>query len=157
MEVVINSCYGGFGLSHRGLKAYCERKGIPCNFFRRDGLRGPYTRIADEEAFADESLFSVSAFRCETPDEIPSQEEFQSMSLEERRASNAHYAQIAAPHCSDIPRDDPDLIAVVREMGDAANGRCASLEIVDVPDGVAWEISEYDGNEHVAEQHRTWR
>lgn len=47
--------------------------------------------------------------------------------------------------CSDIPRDDPDLIAVVEQMGDAANGNCARLRIVDVPDGVEWEIGEYDG------------
>jgi hypothetical protein len=25
-----------------------------------------------------------------------------------------------------------------------------------VPDGVDWELSEYDGIEHVAEAHRTW-
>jgi hypothetical protein len=28
---------------------------------------------------------------------------------------------------------------------------------VDIPDDVKWEIEEYDGNEWVAEVHRTWR
>ena len=58
--------------------------------------------------------------------------------------------------CSDIPRDDPDLIAVVRDMGETASGSLAQLAVVEIPDNVAWEIDEYDGNEHVAEQHRTW-
>jgi len=57
----------------------------------------------------------------------------------------------------DIPRDDKDLLEVIELLGEEANGECARLEIVEVPDGVEWEIDEYDGNEHVAEKHRTWR
>lgn len=56
----------------------------------------------------------------------------------------------------DLARDDPILVAVVEELGDAANGGCAELKIVEIPDGVDWQIEEYDGNEHVAETHRTW-
>lgn len=55
-----------------------------------------------------------------------------------------------------IDRDDPDLISVVREMGTAANGQYAKLKILEIPADVDWEISEYDGNEWVAEKHRTW-
>lgn len=57
---------------------------------------------------------------------------------------------------SGIPRDDADLIRVVEEMGDSSWGGCAKLKVVEIPDDVKWEISEYDGNEHVAECHRTW-
>jgi hypothetical protein len=56
----------------------------------------------------------------------------------------------------DIPRDDAVLILVVEELGDAANGVCADLKIVEIPDDVEWQIDEYDGNEWVAEKHRTW-
>ena len=59
--------------------------------------------------------------------------------------------------CRDIPRDDPQLIEVVSKLGKDANGTCASLRIVEIPDGVEWEIDEYDGNEHIAEKHRIWR
>ena len=59
-------------------------------------------------------------------------------------------------YCRDIPRDDPDLVKVVKKLGKAANGGCAELDIVTIPDDVEWEIDEYDGMEHVAEKHRTW-
>lgn len=56
--------------------------------------------------------------------------------------------------CED--RSDPDLIAVLEEMGKTAWGWAAEIAIVDIPDGVEWHIHEYDGIEHVAENHRTW-
>jgi hypothetical protein len=56
----------------------------------------------------------------------------------------------------DIPRDDPDLVAVVESLGTEANGRHSELKIVTVPDDVDWYIEEYDGIEKVAERHQTW-
>ena len=53
-------------------------------------------------------------------------------------------------------RADKDLVAVVEQLGAAANGFAAELAIVEIPDNVQWHISEYDGIEHVAENHRTW-
>ena len=91
-KVVINVCYGGFGLSDSALEEYKNRKGI-----------------------TDPDFY--------------------------------YY---------DIPRDCPVLVAMVEEQGDAVDGAFADLKIVDVPDDVEWQISEYDGNEWVAERHRTW-
>jgi hypothetical protein len=56
----------------------------------------------------------------------------------------------------DIERDDPILIQVVEELGEEAWGFAAELKVVEIPDGVDWEINEYDGWEHIAEKHRTW-
>ncbi len=53
-------------------------------------------------------------------------------------------------------RSDSDLIAVLEEMGDAANSCVSKIAIVNIPDDVKWHIHEYDGVEHVAEDHRTW-
>ena len=36
------------------------------------------------------------------------------------------------------------------------NGKHATLKIVKIPDGVEWEIEEYDGREWISEKHRTW-
>jgi hypothetical protein len=56
----------------------------------------------------------------------------------------------------DIARDCPHLVQVIETLGTAANGDCAELKVVEVPDGVEWHIEEYDGDEWVAENHRTW-
>ena len=55
-----------------------------------------------------------------------------------------------------IPRDDAHLIAVVELMGTEANNRFSELKIVEIPDDVNWYVEEYDGQEWVAERHRTW-
>ena len=56
----------------------------------------------------------------------------------------------------EVPRNDPNLIKVVEELGEAANGECAELVIVEVPDDVSPEITDYDGWETFVEPHRTW-
>lgn len=48
-----------------------------------------------------------------------------------------------------IERDDPDLVTVVEQLGEAANAKHADLTIRDIPDGSVWSIDEYDGNEAV--------
>ena len=59
-------------------------------------------------------------------------------------------------YCWDIERDDPFLVKVVESLGEAADGRHADLHIVSIPEGVDWQIEEYDGKEWIAEKHRTW-
>lgn len=56
----------------------------------------------------------------------------------------------------EVDRDDPYLVTVVRELGMGANGDHANLKIVEIPGDVDWQIEEYDGNEWIAEVHRTW-
>jgi hypothetical protein len=56
----------------------------------------------------------------------------------------------------DIARNDPILIAVVEKLGTKADGDYAKLHIIEIPDGIDWEIGEYDGSEWVQEKHRTW-
>lgn len=59
-------------------------------------------------------------------------------------------------HMSELSRDDARLVSAVRELGASANGAHAKLRIVTIPADVNWQIEEYDGNEHIAEVHRTW-
>lgn len=56
----------------------------------------------------------------------------------------------------EIPRNDPMLIQVIEEMGDSANGFCATLRIIEIPDDVDFDVEEYDGLEWIAEKRRTW-
>ena len=53
-------------------------------------------------------------------------------------------------------RSNPALVECVEAIGDKANGYCAALKVVEIPDDVELEITEYDGLEHVAERHRKW-
>ena len=65
---------------------------------------------------------------------------------------------VASPYLysSDIARDDPVLVELIESMGLAANGKYATLKVVEIPDDVDWSIHEYDGAEWIAEAHRTW-
>ena len=59
-------------------------------------------------------------------------------------------------HSIDLERNDPCLVHTVEHLGKKANGDFARLKVVEIPNGVAWDIHEYDGLEHVEERHQTW-
>ena len=96
MKIVINDCYGGFGLSK---EAY-DFMGIEC----------------------------------------------------ERFTSLVYYSKTYEPS-----RDDPKLVECDETLGKRASGTFANLKVVEIPDGIEWEIEDYDGMETVVEKHRRWR
>ena len=54
-------------------------------------------------------------------------------------------------------RADPRLIAAIEKIGEEeSSGSMASIEIVDIPDDIDWEIEDYDGVESFHEHHRSW-
>lgn len=56
----------------------------------------------------------------------------------------------------DDKRTDEKLIKCVEALGEKANGRFSRLEVVEIPDDIEWEISDYDGIETIHEKHRSW-
>lgn len=56
----------------------------------------------------------------------------------------------------DFERTDKDLIKTVKEFGDSANTMYSNLKVIEIPDGVEYTVEEYDGQEWIAEKHRTW-
>ena len=130
-KVVINDCYGGFGLSHGATMEYGKRKGLDLV---------PY-----EPAKKEDGHWSVVEY---TP--LTSEKPWMILYRIGRDPEGPVFSS------SGIPRDDPDLIDLVETWGYKADGDHARLRIVEVPDGIAWEIGEYDGNEWVAEKHQTW-
>lgn len=135
MKIAINVRYGGFNISDAAMCRYAEIKG--------------FTLYPEVGACRMVTYWLVPA------SERENQDNFYSLSLEERHTSNARASgQSISNHAFD--RADPALIQTIEELGDKANGSCAKLQIVEIPDDAQWEISEYDGKEHVAEKHRTW-
>lgn len=53
-------------------------------------------------------------------------------------------------------RTDPILVEVVEVLKDKANGRFAKLKVIEIPEGINWEISDFDGIEVVTEKNKMW-
>lgn len=132
-EIVINNCFGGFGLSEEAVMRYAELKGIKLYVHVEHNIMKHYTTVPWEE-------YEALSKKC-----IESGEGYKELNDKDWYFSDNH-----------ISRDDPILIQVIRELGKKANDSHADLKIVEIPDGVEWKIEEYDGNEHVAEKHRMW-
>lgn len=155
MKIAINICFGGFSLSPDGVKRYAELKGWKCYFFSSDLKTDIYTEITIDEA-RSKGLF-WSAFKVKNPNEyLRNKKKWDEMTMKEKQASNKKHDKVSITSGRDIPRDDPTLIQVIEELGEKADGRCAKLKLVEIPDGVEWEIDEYDGLETIDEKHRSW-
>jgi hypothetical protein len=142
MKVVINRCFGGFGLSKEACQRYWD-------------LKGTQVWIEDDTKFRSMGLFTVWLVPPEQRIESKEGEAFYLMSMEDRKEYNQKHSE-QTWYYQDVERNDPTLVQVVEQLGDAANGSHAELAIVEIPDDVQWGIDEYDGREHVAESHRTW-
>lgn len=55
-----------------------------------------------------------------------------------------------------IKRNDPYLIQVVEYLGERANGYCAKLKVVEIPDDIEYQILYFDGIETVVDTKRMW-
>lgn len=154
MKIVINDCYGGFSLSPKAIKRLAELNGEKCFFFKVDykvGKTDIYTPVSLEEA--NKNSFFIGAFNVPNPAEhLPKEERGTDGTYGD---FNQTYRKI---HLDGRPEDrtDAKLIQVVEELGKEADGWCAELKIIEIPDDVKWEIDEYDGLESVHEVHRSW-
>ena len=135
-KVVYNACFGGFGLSEEGVRRYAALKGLT---------------LYPEHDKQFSALGLVTWWTCPPESrngKMLSTYEWHTATMEQRQASNQFYTNnVLAPR--DIARNDPLLVQVVEELGDAANGQHAKLRIEEVPEGGKYRITEYDGFEGV--------
>lgn len=145
MKVVINKCYGGFGLSSKAIIYYLKLKGLRCFFYKQtkykhNGGKDLYVKLSEEEAEMERGvMFTFTKDHGESFSKWPVKEGDDYF--------YDHYLQ----------RNDPLLVQTVEYLGaDVASGHLAELRIVEIPDDIEWHISDYDGIESVHENHRSW-
>jgi hypothetical protein len=141
-KIVINRCYGGFGLSYEAVMRYAELKGIKLYasvpVYPRPYTFQSYDKVTYKEydGLGNEMLVFYST---------------KPLTKDGKHAKSSFFND------SGLDRNDPILIQVVKELGkEKASGRCGELEVVEIPDGVEWIIEEYDGMESIHESHRSW-
>lgn len=151
MKVAINACYGGFSLSPKATKRLAELQGRKCYFFKYQDQPEINFHIHVPISMSEaQKQFSWSAYDIPNPDEVlPSQEKWSEWTNEERAASNDAWDKHHLETGRSIDRTDPKLIQVIEELGKRANGAFSELKIVKIPNGVDYEIDEYDGLESI--------
>ena len=125
-SIVINRCYGGFGLSYAGVMDYARRLGIKVY---------AYQSARKTDGHLDFKRFVPWDGKTECFSPIYSTVE----------AKDGDFPDGAIFSRSDIKRDDPHLVATVKALKAKANGDYAKLTIVQIPDDVTWDIDDYDG------------
>jgi hypothetical protein len=118
-KVVINACYGGFGLSEEALRLYAQKKGLEFYVWR------------DPKSKSD--VFNLYFTSDPSGMDLMDSEFYRKYSLWDHN----------------IERTDPALVEVVEELGEKANGRSAKLVVEDLPKGTLYRITEYDGFEDI--------
>jgi hypothetical protein len=118
-KIVINSCYGGFGLSGAAMRLYAQKKGLDFYVWQDPKYKSDMFK---QYFTADPSGMTKieGDFHCK-------------YGFWDR----------------DIDRTDPVLVEVVEELGEKANGFAAELKVVDIPKGTLYRIDEYDGLESI--------
>jgi hypothetical protein len=158
MKVVINKCFGGYSLSALAIKELARLNGKKAYFFQTNylGSGTKYEPITLKELTKKNTLF-FTAFSIPNPNRPTiSGKEWSRMSQKERDKYNETFRKY---YLESRPEDrtDKKLIKVIEKLGsEKASGACAKLEIVEIPDGVDWEIDDYDGIESIHEKHQVW-
>ena len=133
MKLVINSCYGGFGLSPKALKRYLELKSKQAYFYKQtkyswQGNGIEFHRIDNIDDLDELFIDCTTEYQGEVLNDFP---------------DNTIFPR------EDIPRNDKHLVQVVEELGAEANSKYSKLEVVEIENGRWYKIDEYDGYESI--------
>ena len=140
MKIVINRCYGGFGLSLEAVKLYCEKMNISIYMVEMK-LRKDWTFDEPTEwKYLDINKYNSLFLNFTT------------------KPLNEDGTMVEGSYFSiyNIDRTDPILIDVVEELGEKSWDGTSELEVVEIPDGIGYYINDYDGLESIHESHRSW-
>lgn len=135
-KVILNKCFGGFGLSKEAYELYAKKKGISVFHYTQENLKKEiYTYATDDNRTFD------FYFTKDFGDNVYiSDEDFKEyfLNLDEKF------------------REDKTLIEVVEELGEKANAFYSNLKIVEIPDDLDYVIDNYDGIETLRQKVKEW-
>ena len=135
-KVILNKCFGGFGLSKEAYELYAKKKGIDVFHYTQENLKKEiYTYATDDNRTFD------FYFTKDFGDNVYiSDEDFKKyfLKLDEKF------------------REDKTLIEVVEELGEKANAFYSNLKIVEIPDDLDYVIDNYDGIETLHQKVKEW-
>lgn len=146
MKIIINSSFGGFGISNNALVELMQRKGKEIYFYEMifdDSDKYTYSKTD-----ADNKNLFVTAV-CKDFGEV--------LIIENDEQSDEFHKCFINKSDSKL-RTDNDLINLLKEKGSKfVSSQYSKLKIVEIPDDVEWVIENYGGSEWISEKHRTWR
>lgn len=136
MKVILNKCYGGFGLSPVAAMMYAKKKGVtlyPYNYY------GPnHFKFIKNISDCDRVDFFFTKYYGDTV-----------------HRNCIDWTAMWYPGKNEM-REDLDLIQIVEELGEKADGWCSRLKVVEIPDSLDYIIDDYDGIETLHENVQTW-
>ena len=135
-KVILNKCFGGFGVSKEAYELYAKKKGIDVFHYTQKNLKNEiYTYATDDNRSFD------FYFTKDFGDNVYiSDEDFKKYFL----------------NLDENFREDKTLIEVVEELGEKANTFYSNLKIVEIPDDLDYVIDNYDGIETLHQKVQEW-
>lgn len=131
-RIVISNYEEGFNLSLEASKKYLELCGKECYFYLYDYIRNIFNRVEYDRVknrpHWDYYISSQDEGRC------------------------PHKLNFLFNEKS-IKRNDENLIKVIEELD---REQAAFFKIIEIPEGIEWEIEYNESSEYVSEKHRTW-
>lgn len=132
-KVVVNKCFGGFGLSSEAVIRLIEMNCDSIKSMSLNEYTGGKSKLISSEKFNKlRDGYEVGWIE------------------------GVLYKDDYVYFYQDDNREDLDLIFVVETMKEKASSNLSRLEIVEIPKNVDYVIDEYDGLESIHEKHKSW-
>lgn len=131
-KVILNKCYGGFGVSDKVYEEYTKAKGF--KLFR-------YKMIdINKYVFTDKD--------CGT---LGTEYSTEYLGKECSNIPNSSFLYIDSSY-----REDKILVEIVERLGKEANSDYSNLIVIEIPDDLDYVIDDYDGLETLHQRVQEW-